>query len=137
MVFLALVASHSDIDLETVARLSAASDGVASAVLDGTTPVSGAVVLSTCNRYEVYCEAPGQDEVPAARQAVIEQISAASGLAEEQVSQALETKTEDDAVSHLFAVGAGLDSAVIGEREIAGQVKRALIDAQATGTASG
>lgn len=137
VVFLALVASHSDIDLETVARLSAASDGVASAVLDGTTPVSGAVVLSTCNRYEVYCEAPGQDEVPAARQAVIEQISAASGLAEEQVSQALETKTEDDAVSHLFAVGAGLDSAVIGEREIAGQVKRALIDAQATGTASG
>ncbi|MGP5162800.1 glutamyl-tRNA reductase [Arthrobacter rhombi] len=137
MVFLALVASHSDIDLETVARLSAASDGVASAVLDGTTPVSGAVVLSTCNRYEVYCEAPGETEVPAARQAVIEQISAASGLAEDQVSQALETKTADDAVSHLFAVGAGLDSAVIGEREIAGQVKRALIEAQATGTASG
>lgn len=137
VVFLALVASHSDIDLETVARLSAGADGVASAVLDGTTPVSGAVVLSTCNRYEVYCEAPNEAEIPAARQAVIEQISAASGLPQDQVSQALESKTEHDAVSHLFAVGAGLDSAVIGEREIAGQVRRALIDAQASGTASG
>lgn len=137
VVFLALVASHSDIDLETVARLSAGADAVASAVLDGTTPVSGAVVLSTCNRYEVYCEAPNVAEIPAARQAVIEQISAASGLPAQQVSQALETKADHDAVSHLFAVGAGLDSAVIGEREIAGQVRRALIEAQASGTATG
>ncbi|GER21824.1 glutamyl-tRNA reductase [Zafaria cholistanensis] len=137
VVFVSLVASHSDIDLETVALLSAGSSGVASAVLDGTTPVSGAVVLATCNRYEVYCEAPREDDVEAARSAVISQISRASGLTEHQVSQALATKTGADAVDHLFSVGAGLDSAVIGEREIAGQVRRALIEAQQKGTASG
>jgi glutamyl-tRNA reductase len=137
VVFLSLVASHSDIDLETVARLSAGASGVASAVLDGTTPVKGAVVLSTCNRYEVYCEAPADADVDAARAAVIARISEASGLEAHQVSAALETKTGDDAVGHLFAVGAGLDSAVIGEREIAGQVRRALIEAQDEGTASG
>ncbi|MFB0835598.1 glutamyl-tRNA reductase [Arthrobacter halodurans] len=137
MVFLSLVASHSDIDLETVARLSAGASGVAAAVLDGTTPVSGAVVLATCNRYEVYCEAPGEKDIEAARSAVIAQISEASGLEERHVSAALATKTGEDAVNHLFAVGAGLDSAVIGEREIAGQVRRALIEAQQSGTASG
>jgi len=137
VVFVSLVASHSDIDLETVARLSAGASGVASAVLDGTTPVSGAVVLATCNRYEVYCEAPSEQDVEAARSAVISQIADASGLAEQHVSSALATKTGQDAVDHLFAVGAGLDSAVIGEREIAGQVRRALIEAQHGGTASG
>ncbi|MGJ9402266.1 glutamyl-tRNA reductase [Arthrobacter sp. KK5.5] len=137
MVYLSLVASHSDIDLETVARLSAAASGVASAVLDGTTPLSGAVVLSTCNRYEVYCEATSDQDVEAARAAIISQIADASGLAEQHVSAALSTKTGQDAVDHLFAVGAGLDSAVTGEREIAGQVRRALIEAQQGGTASG
>ncbi|MGG5752419.1 glutamyl-tRNA reductase [Zafaria sp. Z1313] len=137
MVYLSLVASHSDLDLETVARLSAGASGVAVDVLDGTAPVTGAVVLATCNRYEVYCEAPSEDDVEAARSAVISRISAASGIEEHRVSGALATKTGDDAVQHLFAVGAGLDSAVIGEREIAGQVRRALIEAQQDGTASG
>jgi glutamyl-tRNA reductase len=137
VVFLSLVASHSDLDLETVARLSAGASEVATAVLDGTTPLSGAVVLATCNRYEIYCEAPGDDDVEAARSAVISEISDASGLPKSRVSSALSTKTGSEAVQHLFAVGAGLDSAVIGEREIAGQVRRALIEAQQNGTASG
>ncbi|GAA3696967.1 glutamyl-tRNA reductase [Zhihengliuella alba] len=137
MVFLSLVASHSDVDLETVARLSAGASEVATGVLDGTTPIHGAVVLATCNRYEVYAEAASEDDVEAARSAVIAEIAELSGLDEHTVSSALATKTGRDAVSHLFAVGAGLDSAVIGEREIAGQVRRALIEAQQNGTATG
>ncbi|RZU61030.1 glutamyl-tRNA reductase [Zhihengliuella halotolerans] len=137
MVFVSLVASHSDVDLETVARLSAGASEVASGALDGTGPVSGAVVLATCNRYEVYAEARSEEDIEATRSTVISEIAELSGLDEQVVSSALTTLTGKDAVNHLFAVGAGLDSAVIGEREIAGQVRRALIEAQESGTASG
>lgn len=137
MVFVSLVASHSDVDLETVARLSAGASEVASGVLDGTSPMAGAVVLATCNRYEVYAEARSEDDVEATRSAVIAEIAELSGLDEQTVASALTTLTGHEAVNHLFTVGAGLDSAVIGEREIAGQVRRALIEAQESGTATG
>ncbi|MFD1213821.1 glutamyl-tRNA reductase [Arthrobacter sp. GCM10027362] len=136
MVLLSLVASHSDVDLETVARLSAGSSQVASGVLESGNAVSGAVVLSTCNRLEIYCEAESEEHVEAARAEVISAISGASGLAESLVSRYFDTKTGTEVTQHLFAVGAGLDSAVVGEREIAGQVRRALIQAQDQGTAS-
>ncbi|MBG6179884.1 glutamyl-tRNA reductase [Arthrobacter sp. CAN_A1] len=137
MVLLSLVATHSDVDLETVARLSVGADQVASAVLADGPAVSGAVTLATCNRLEIYCDAATTDDVEAARSAVITRISGLSGLPESWVSSAFTTRTGEDVARHLFAVGAGLDSAVVGEREIAGQVRRALIESQANGTTSG
>lgn len=136
MVLLSLVASHFDVDLEIVARLSAGSSRVAFDVLAGGNSVSGAVVLSTCNRLEIYCEVEAEVRIEAARAEVISAISGASGLAEPLVSQYFGTKAGVEVARHLFAVGAGLDSAVVGEREIAGQVRRASIQAQGQGTAS-
>lgn len=124
-------------DLETVARLSVGAPQVPSIVLAEDKSVSGAVVLATCNRFEVYAEAPSEDDVEAARSAIVATISDYSGIPEQSVSASFETHTGQDVAEHLFAVGAGLDSAVIGEREIAGQVRRALIDAQGSGAASG
>jgi glutamyl-tRNA reductase len=98
--------------------------------------VAGAVVLATCNRLEIYGEAPHPDAVDAARAALITQISGASGLNDQLVSRAFSTRTGAEVSQHLFAVSSGLDSAVVGEREIAGQVRRALITAQHEGTAS-
>ncbi len=98
--------------------------------------MTGAVVLATCNRYEIYGEAPHPDDVEAARAALVAQISEASGLSEPLVSRSFSTRTGPEVTQHLFAVSAGLDSAVVGEREIAGQVRRALITAQHEGTAS-
>ena len=98
--------------------------------------MSGAVVLATCNRYEIYGEAPHVADVEAARAALVAEISEASGLAEPLVSRSFSTRTGPEVSQHLFAVSAGLDSAVVGEREIAGQVRRALITAQHEGTAS-
>ena len=98
--------------------------------------MAGAVVLSTCNRFEIYGEAPHPDAVDAARAALITQISGASGLNDQLVSRAFSTRTGAEVSQHLFAVSSGLDSAVVGEREIAGQVRRALITAQHEGTAS-
>ena len=98
--------------------------------------MTGAVVLATCNRYEIYGEAPHADDVEAARAALVSQISELSGLNEQLVSRSFGTRTGPEVSQHLFAVSAGLDSAVVGEREIAGQVRRALITAQHEGTAS-
>lgn len=92
--------------------------------------VRGAVVLSTCNRVEVYVDA---DE-PAAQ--VAERVRAAIGDGEPH-SGPLAVREDADALRHLFDVGAGLDSMVVGEREIAGQLRRALKAAQREGTASG
>ena len=136
MVLFSLVATHADIDLETVAQLSTGSSGLATSALAESPAVAGAVVLSTCNRFEIYGEAPRPDDVEAARAALVAQISGASGLSEQLVSRAFNTRTGPEVSRHLFAVSSGLDSAVVGEREIAGQVRRALITAQHEGTAS-
>lgn len=136
MVLISLVATHSDVDLETVARLSAGASEVASAVLEDSQVINGAVVLATCNRYEVYCETSSAENIDTARAELITHISRKAHLSKRQVSRAFAVKTDEDVVQHLFAVGAGLDSAVVGEREIAGQVRRALIEAQELGTAS-
>ncbi|MBT2554368.1 glutamyl-tRNA reductase [Arthrobacter sp. ISL-5] len=136
MVLFSLVATHADIDLETVAQLSNGSSGIATSALAGSPAVTGAIVLATCNRYEIYGEAPHADDVEAARAALVGQISETSGLSEQLVSRSFSTHTGPEVSQHLFAVSSGLDSAVVGEREIAGQVRRALITAQHEGTAS-
>ena len=127
-----LVASHKDLSLDTVARLSAGSAGVGSALASSTD--DGAVVLATCNRVEVYADARDAD---AARERIVAAIAEQSGLPEDAVRSAFRVLDDDASARHLFEVGAGLDSAVVGEREIAGQVRRALVDARDAGTATG
>jgi glutamyl-tRNA reductase len=135
VVVFSLVATHADTDLETVAQLSNGASSVASAAAQSAA-LNGAVVLATCNRYEIYAEAQRAEDVDAARSALIAEISARSGLPEDIVSSSFSVNQGRDVTRHLFAVSSGLDSAVVGEREIAGQVRRALISAQQGGTAS-
>ncbi|MFI5084526.1 MAG: glutamyl-tRNA reductase [Actinomycetales bacterium] len=136
MVLFSLAASHADTDLETVARLSAGASGLPAAVLADNPAIVGTVSLATCNRYEIYAEARTTEDVEAARAALIAAISDSSGLPEHTVSTTFDTRSGPEATRHLFAVSAGLDSAVVGEREIAGQVRRALTGAQQDATAS-
>ncbi|AIY01409.1 glutamyl-tRNA reductase [Arthrobacter sp. PAMC 25486] len=133
MVLFSLVASHTALDLETVARLSAGAAAVSAELVAGQNAVAGLVTLATCNRYELYVHARSGEELEAARSSAIEAVSRHSGLAESQVSQALTTLHADAVPRHLFAVSTGLESAVVGEREIAGQVRRALSTAQDQG----
>jgi glutamyl-tRNA reductase len=129
-----LIASHAELDLETVARLSAASGDLTHRRVPG---VAGTVVLSTCNRFEVYAELPDGADTDAARAAFVDSVASATDLEPAVVSRALSTKVGQDAVQHLFSVASGLDSAVVGEREIAGQVRRSLSQAQEAGTITG
>jgi len=95
------------------------------------TNLSEAVVLSTCNRTEVYAIAEkfhgGYDDV---RNFFVD----LSFLPSEDFADHLYVHYDDAAVSHLFRVAAGLDSAVLGESEILGQVGSAWDRARTEGT---
>ena len=93
--------------------------------------VAGAVVLSTCNRTEVYLDAERfHDSYRAARDALADQ----ADFDPDQVAPHLGIFYDIEAVDHLFAVAAGLDSAVLGEHEILGQVREAWDRARQEGT---
>lgn len=132
---LVLVAKYRDLDLESAAALHAAAAGLAQHLVAGSTPVAASVVLSTCNRFEIYCDITA-GAVRAARADALGAVHRCSGLPMTRLSALFEELRGAAAAEHLFAVAAGLDSLVVGEREVAGQVRRALAAAQAAGTSS-
>ncbi len=85
--------------------------------------LSEVVLLSTCNRVEIYGVSPN---VNGNVHRLFQQLSSS----EVDFAPHLYVKEGDQAVSHLFSVVSGLDSMVIGETEIAGQVKQAYLAAQ-------
>ena len=93
-------------------------------------PLAGWVVVSTCNRLEVYLDAhrfhDGVDVVARA-------IAATSGLRLEQIALCMEAAMGAAVAEHLYEVTAGLRSIVLGEGEIAGQVRLAFQRAQQAG----
>jgi len=89
------------------------------------------VVLSTCNRTEVYAVA---ERFHGAHADILEFLCETSGLSTEEITPHLYSQFDDDAVVHLFEVAAGIDSAVLGETEIVGQVREAWDFAMKQGT---
>lgn len=87
-------------------------------------PQSEAVLLSTCNRTEIYVAGRSIDLLPTDRQ-VIDFLAEYRNLSPEMVSQNLFNHRDRGAIRHLFSVAASLDSMVIGETQILAQVKRA------------
>jgi glutamyl-tRNA reductase len=83
--------------------------------------VTEAVVLSTCNRIEVYVFA---EKFHGAYQDIRNFFAEASHVAPEEFSDHLTSLYDGDAARHLFSVASGLDSAVLGEHEILGQVRK-------------
>lgn len=134
VVMFSLVAAHTWLDLETVAQLASGASEVSEAVSPDA--ISGVVTLSTCNRVELYAEAGSKDVEQAAHE-ILTSIAETTGLAYDDVASAFRLYRNDAAVRHLFEVGSGLKSAVVGEREIAGQVRRALAEAREAGQTTG
>ena len=116
---LCLTASHRTHDFAVLERLSAASGKELAATLLGVEGVGGGIVLSTCNRFEVYLDADTR---------ALGALQAHRGP--------LELLRGESAARHLFAVTAGLESVVVGEPEIAWQVRRALNHAESSGCAT-
>lgn len=139
MVLLSLTASHRELDLDALERLSTGSGSVGRVAVGSCGPVQGSVVISTCNRFELYLDVDAPvhgDAVRHATRHVAALVAASSGVSEDVAADSFTVRTGPEVTSHLFTVAAGLDSMVVGEREIAGQVKRALAEARADGTTS-
>lgn len=121
-----LSVTHDLHGLTEVQRVSQHTDTL-SASLRSTAGVEGLVTLATCNRLEFMIDSP---KVPESHLRL--------RLARELDSQPDWVVHEcEDALTHLFRVASGLESMVVGEREITGQLRRALKAAQASGDASG
>ena len=93
--------------------------------------LSEAVLLSTCNRTEVYAYA---ERFHGGYADIRELLARHSGLPPETVADELYSHHDADAVQHLFSVAAGLDSVVVGEHEILGQVRDSWQAARDEGT---
>ena len=121
-----LSVTHDLHGLTEVQRVSQHADTL-SASLRHTAGVEGLVTLATCNRLEFIIDSP---KVPEAHLRL--------RLARELNAQPEWSVHEGEgALTHLFRVAAGLESMVVGEREITGQLRRALKAAQESGDASG
>lgn len=116
--------SHRTAPVELRERLDFSARGLDSALtaLGTSAAHEEAAIVSTCNRVELYvaCREP-----EAARDAVERFLSDFHGIPAELLSPHIYAKTGHDAVAHLFRVAAGLDSLVMGEPQILGQVKEA------------
>ncbi len=92
--------------------------------------ITEAVALSTCNRFELYAAAAVAPETALSSGSMI---AALEDLACAQLGAQVEIREDAAAVGHLFAVASGLDSLVVGETEILGQVKTSYEIAKAMG----
>ena len=84
--------------------------------------IKESIVLSTCNRVEILFTT---DKEKKAKEAVIEFLSHISGIKREELRPALYIYDNEEAIRHIFRVGASLDSMIVGEPQILGQVKEA------------
>ena len=81
-----------------------------------------AAILSTCNRTEIYCAAEDTD---AARDSVLGFICERKNVSRSELEPHIYTFTQEEAAKHTFRVASGLDSMVLGETQIVGQMKKA------------
>lgn len=125
MRILLLGLNHRTAPIELREKLAMSDDalGALHGELSRRYPTAEHVVLSTCNRFECYIARPSED-APA-----IDELRALlaerTGVPLEQLTAASIHREQEEALRHLFRVGAGLDSMVVGEPQVLGQVKRA------------
>ena len=126
--------NHRSTPLDLLERMTIGDAALPKALHDliSRTDVSEAVVLSTCNRTEVYAVA---ERFHGAYQDIRDFLAEVAFLAPEDFSDHLYVQYDAEAVAQLFGVEAGLDSAVLGESEILGQVKHAWEQAREEGAA--
>jgi glutamyl-tRNA reductase len=94
--------------------------------------VDEVAIVSTCNRLEIYAAI---DEAASRQAALIDALAERRGLRACDFSCHMSVRTDEQAAQHLFRVAAGLDSLLVGEHQILGQVKDAFQAAQDAGTA--
>ena len=125
--------SHKSAPVPVLERAALSAEDLPKLLRDlhQTGDVAGTFVISTCNRVEIYADV---DRFHGSVAAVCELLSRYSGIPTQELTGHLYVHYEDRAVKHLLNVAAGLDSMVVGEGQILGQVRTALNTARAAGT---
>ena len=125
MSYLVISFSHKNTDIQTREKLAFPSeenkDRFLKQILDDDI-VNEAILLSTCNRVEIITSVSHTD---AASKSIIKRLSNYSGIDFENLYDRADIYEYDGAVHHLFSVASALDSLVIGETQIVGQLKDA------------
>ncbi|MDQ7044171.1 MAG: glutamyl-tRNA reductase [Sulfurimonas sp.] len=125
MHYLNISFTHKNATLEIREKLSYPDNEHKRACLEkllSTETISEAVLISTCNRMEVMCSC---SDVSAATMHILEMLSLRSGISIEELEGRADIFDDSSAIHHLFSVAASLDSMVIGETQIVGQLKDA------------
>lgn len=134
---LSLSVHHLDHGMSAIEVISAAAEGLGARLAD-LPQLNGVFVLATCNRFEIYLDTrdtPDREVEALIRDTISVRLKTSGQPALEPDFQ-FRTRQSVASLRHLLRVCSGLDSMVIGEREIAGQVRRALKSARAQGTLS-
>ena len=133
MSLLAVGVSHKTAPVALLERFAMAAEERAKALheLVGSDHVSEALVLATCNRVEVFAEV---ERFHGGVTDVSRVLARQAGATVEELSPYVTVHYEDQAVGHLFSVAAGLDSMVVGETQVLGQLRAAYALARDEGT---
>ena len=125
--------SHKSAPIATLELAAVNGDALAKLIQDvgRAEPVAGTFVVSSCNRVEVYADV---DRFHAGVTAICELLARHCGMPAAELNPHLYVHYEDRAVNHLLAVASGLDSMVVGEGQVLGQVRSALKLAGELGT---
>ena len=127
--------SHKSASLPVLERAVVSGDTLSKLIRDVSQApnVGGTFVVSTCNRVEVYAEV---DKFHGGVSSICDLLARHSGIPLGELTPNLYVHYEDRAVQHLLAVACGLESMVVGESQILGQVRQALSVAREQGTLS-
>lgn len=131
---LCLTANHRNTEFDVLDRVARSVDAATASAFAAHADVRGAVVLATCNRFEAYLDVSDDAEAP-------EKIgtTALAALLDDgaELAASVTALSGDEAIRHLFSVSSGLESMVMGEDEISGQVQRALVASREAGAVTG
>lgn len=122
---------HHRVDFDLLGTIERHTEPLIEALADPSLS-TGSVVLATCNRFEAYLDVASTEQVDL----TFERLASITGVAEAQLRDLTRVHQDLDVAEHLFSVAGGLESVVVGEGEIGGQVRRALERSRESGTAS-
>ena len=136
MRLLLLGINHNSAPLSLRERVAFVPEQIHVALRDGVAAGLGEemAILSTCNRTEIYALA-GDDDLAGGEQAILDWLSRFHHVDHAQLSECCYISRDSDALQHMMEVAAGLDSMVLGEPQILGQMKSAYAQAVEAGTA--
>jgi glutamyl-tRNA reductase len=125
--------SHKTVPLPVLEQVAFTPDSLPKALarLADHEPIHEGVILSTCNRTEIYASV---HRFHPAIEAIRRFLSDTSGVGQDKISSGMYTYYDDDAARHLYNVASGIDSMVVGEPQILGQVREAFRVAADEGT---